>query len=74
MKDFVADEGAATIEELMRQKVHFHKPGENYKTDGYVVTPSTMELLKEHMKQTGGNVCGCLLHRPFFLHESYYCA
>ena len=31
------EEGAATIAELMKTKVHFHKPGENYKTDGYVV-------------------------------------
>ena len=31
------DEGASTIAELMKTKVHFHKPGENYKTDGYVV-------------------------------------
>ena len=31
------DEGALTISELMKTKVHFHKPGENYKTDGYVV-------------------------------------
>jgi glutaminyl-tRNA synthetase len=31
------DEGALTIAELMKTKVHLHKPGENYKTDGYVV-------------------------------------
>ena len=31
------DEGATTIAELMKTKVHFHKPGENYKTDGYVI-------------------------------------
>ena len=31
--------------------------GENYKTAGYVITDETMELLKEHMKATGGNVC-----------------
>ena len=31
------EEGASTIAELMKTKVHFHKPGENYKTDGYVV-------------------------------------
>ena len=30
--------------------------GENYKTDGYVVTDKTMELLKEHLKITGGQV------------------
>lgn len=30
--------------------------GENYKTDGYVVTPNTMKLLKDHLKTTGGQV------------------
>ena len=33
----VEEEGASTIAELMKTKVHFHKPGENYKTDGYVI-------------------------------------
>lgn len=42
--------------ELMKNKAHFHKPGENYKTDGYVITDKTMELLKEHLKTTGGQV------------------
>jgi glutaminyl-tRNA synthetase len=40
----------------MRTKVNFHKPGENYKTDGYVVTPKTMRLLQEHLQLTGGQV------------------
>lgn len=31
-------------------------PGENYKTEGYVVTPNTMELLKKHLEETGGQV------------------
>ena len=30
--------------------------GENYKTEGYVVTPNTMDLLKKHMEITGGQV------------------
>nr|CAG4638260.1 EOG090X01EL [Cyclestheria hislopi] len=47
---------AATITELMKNKVHFHKPGENYKTDGYIITDKTMELLKEHLRITGGQV------------------
>ncbi|VDK33153.1 unnamed protein product [Taenia asiatica] len=34
----------------------FHKPGENYKTDGYVVTNRTEFLLKEHLAKTGGRV------------------
>jgi hypothetical protein len=40
----------------MRTKVKFHKPGENYKTDGYVVTPKTMQLLQKHLQRTGGQV------------------
>ena len=31
-------------------------PGENYKTEGYVVTPKTMELMKKHLEVTGGMV------------------
>ncbi|XP_067024139.1 glutamine--tRNA ligase-like [Acropora muricata] len=34
----------------------FHKTGENFKTPGYVVTPNTMKLLKEHLERTGGRV------------------
>ena len=33
----VEEEGASTIAELMKTKVHFHKPGDNYKTDGYII-------------------------------------
>lgn len=39
------------------KKVNFHAPGENYKTDGYIVTKNTHELLKKHLKATGGKVC-----------------
>lgn len=49
-------DGAASIAELMKTKVHFHAPGENYKTDGYVITPNTERLLKEHLKITGNRV------------------
>lgn len=35
-------------------------PGENYKTEGYVVTPKTMELLKKHLEETGGQVKTCI--------------
>uniref|UniRef100_A0A6M2DDE6 glutamine--tRNA ligase n=1 Tax=Xenopsylla cheopis TaxID=163159 RepID=A0A6M2DDE6_XENCH len=48
--------GANSIAELMKTKVHFHAPGENYKTDGYVVTPHTHHLLKKHLEETGGRV------------------
>uniref|UniRef100_A0A2K5REF1 glutamine--tRNA ligase n=1 Tax=Cebus imitator TaxID=2715852 RepID=A0A2K5REF1_CEBIM len=30
-------------------------PGENYKTPGYVMTPHTMNLLKQHLEITGGH-------------------
>jgi len=42
--------------ELMGEAVKFHKPGENYKTDGYVITEKTMHLMKQHLKTTGGKV------------------
>lgn len=38
------------------KKINFHSPGENYKTDGYVLTENTQKLLKEHLKTTGGKV------------------
>ena len=38
------------------KKVPFHKVGENYKTDGYVVTPNTEDLLRSHVKRIGGQV------------------
>lgn len=34
--------------------------GENYKTPGYVTTPHTMDLLKQHLEITGGQVCGSM--------------
>ena len=42
--------------ELAGEAVNFFKPGENYKTDGYVITDKTMDLLKKHLKETGGKV------------------
>lgn len=42
--------------DLAGEALHFHKPGENYKTDGYVITPNTMELLKQHLALTGGQI------------------
>ena len=54
--DDTEEEGAATIAELMKTKVHFHKPGENYTTDGYVMMPKTKEILAAHLKRTGGQV------------------
>ncbi|KAF2354524.1 Glutamine-tRNA synthetase [Trinorchestia longiramus] len=34
----------------------FHKPGENHKSEGYVITPNTHNLLQQHLKLTGGQV------------------
>ncbi|KAG9510490.1 putative glutamine--tRNA ligase, partial [Fragariocoptes setiger] len=42
--------------EAFKSKELFHKPGENYKTDGYVVTPNTEALLAKHLQETGGQV------------------
>ena len=50
------EDGAPTITELMRTKVRFHKPGENFTTDGYVLMPRTKELIAAHLKRTGGQV------------------
>lgn len=44
-----------TIAELM-ETVHFHAPGENHKTDGYVITDRSSILLKEHLQRTSGKV------------------
>lgn len=50
-----AKDGAHSIAELMK-KVRFHAPGENHKTDGYVITEHTERLLKQHLKETSGMV------------------
>lgn len=44
-----------SIVELM-SKVDFHKPGENFKTDGYVITKRTEILLAQHLKETNAKV------------------
>ncbi|KAM8930803.1 glutamine--tRNA ligase [Pelodytes ibericus] len=49
-------ESKSLMEQLRGEALKFHKPGENYKTEGYVVTPKTMELLKKHLEITGGQV------------------
>lgn len=48
-------DGASSIHELMK-KLPFHAPGENFKSDGYIVTAHTKRLLEEHLKITGGKV------------------
>ncbi|KAF8372058.1 qars-1 [Pristionchus pacificus] len=49
-------EGPSTMEELIKSRARLHKVGENYTSDGYVVTPNTERLLKEHVVRTGGQV------------------
>ena len=63
------EEGAATIAELMKNKVHFHAPGQNHTTDGYMVTDNTERLLREHLARTGGQV-GSKFHS--FIKTSYW--
>jgi len=48
------------LDQLKGAALKFHKPGENYKTDGYVITPNTFKLLEEHLIITGGQVCSQL--------------
>uniref|UniRef100_A0ACB8EGZ0 Uncharacterized protein n=1 Tax=Sphaerodactylus townsendi TaxID=933632 RepID=A0ACB8EGZ0_9SAUR len=52
----VYQETKSLMEQLRGEALKFHKPGENYKTEGYVVTPNTMSLLKRHLEITGGQV------------------
>uniref|UniRef100_A0A4W4DNB8 Glutamine--tRNA ligase n=1 Tax=Electrophorus electricus TaxID=8005 RepID=A0A4W4DNB8_ELEEL len=52
----VKTEAKSLMEQLRGEALKFHKPGENYKTEGYVVTPNTMNLLKQHLEITGGQV------------------
>ncbi|KAK6303766.1 hypothetical protein J4Q44_G00262200 [Coregonus suidteri] len=49
-------EGRSLMDQLRGAALNFHKPGENYKTEGYVVTPKTMDLLKQHLEFTGGQI------------------
>ncbi|KAM6977285.1 glutamine--tRNA ligase [Aplochiton taeniatus] len=49
-------ESQSLMEQLRGEALKFHKPGENFKTEGYVVTPKTMDLLKKHLEITGGQI------------------
>lgn len=49
-------EGADSIDELLRTRAHFHEVGKNFKTDGYVITPNTMNLLAKHVAEINGKV------------------
>uniref|UniRef100_A0A8R1DXH1 Probable glutamine--tRNA ligase n=1 Tax=Caenorhabditis japonica TaxID=281687 RepID=A0A8R1DXH1_CAEJA len=50
------EDGAETMDELLRSRAHFHKVGENFKAEGYVTTEKTAELLKQHVAAVGGKV------------------
>ncbi|KAM8863049.1 glutamine--tRNA ligase [Spinachia spinachia] len=52
----MSGEGKSLMEQLRGESLKFHKPGENYKTEGYVITPNTMDLLKKHTEITGGQI------------------
>ncbi|XP_003976505.1 glutamine--tRNA ligase [Takifugu rubripes] len=52
----VEAEGKSLMDQLRGEALKFHKPGENFKTEGYVVTPKTMEMLKKHLDETGGQI------------------
>jgi glutaminyl-tRNA synthetase len=45
-----------SIEELLRTRTHFHKVGENYTTEGYVMHPWSKDLLRKHVEAVGGKV------------------
>ncbi|KAI2810300.1 hypothetical protein RDWZM_002683 [Blomia tropicalis] len=49
------EEDCRDMMELLR-RVNLHSVGDNYKTDGYVITSNTMKLLSEHVRETGGKV------------------
>merc|ERR1712035_68150 len=53
-----AVESFDTIEEhfLRGNALKLHKPGGNQGTDGYVTNTNTENLIKEHLKRTGGIV------------------
>lgn len=44
------------LSQFFKTSTLFHKPGENFKTDGYITTSNTHNLLAEHLKKTGGQV------------------
>ncbi|XP_014773405.1 glutamine--tRNA ligase [Octopus bimaculoides] len=57
LENFVrADGEVKSFMDLVGSSVKFHKVGENFKTDGYVIMPRTMELLKQHLKETNSTV------------------
>ena len=51
-----SNEDAAAAQAESGASLKFHAPGENYTTSGYVVTDTTMDHMKAHLKRTGGQV------------------
>ena len=53
----MTEETTETLESQLRgAALNFHKVGENYKTERYVMTPNTMKHMENHLKVTGGQV------------------
>nr|XP_006822206.1 PREDICTED: glutamine--tRNA ligase [Saccoglossus kowalevskii] len=55
-KELASPMDSKTDYQIMGDAIKFHKPGENYTTEGYVVTPKTMKLMKKHLEETGGQI------------------
>eukprot|EP00058_Branchiostoma_floridae_P016232 XP_002601720.1 hypothetical protein BRAFLDRAFT_121196 [Branchiostoma floridae] len=51
-----ADKEKPVKAKVCRAGASMNGEGENFKTEGYVVTPMTMKLLKEHVQAVGGKV------------------
>lgn len=49
-------ETLSLMDQLRGAALKFHKPGENYTTDGYQMTANTMDHMKKHLNLTGGQV------------------
>lgn len=50
------DGSVKSFMQVAGEAVHFHKVGENYKTDGYVINEHTMDRLKKHVEAINGKV------------------
>jgi len=53
---FTATGEVKSFLEICGDALKFHKPGENYKTDNYIITEKTMDLMKKHLEETKGRV------------------
>uniref|UniRef100_A0A915CT90 glutamine--tRNA ligase n=1 Tax=Ditylenchus dipsaci TaxID=166011 RepID=A0A915CT90_9BILA len=55
-KNTFATLSMTNFDELLKTREFLHKVGENQTTEGYVVTPNTARLLKQHVKDVNGMV------------------